>query len=102
MPEPTTLLVKPRPGLVDPRPHAWQSVEVENERTLLVQFYGGVEECYGLDHVDVQYGTDEITVTLFEGRVPTAEVCIDIAMLKAVRISLREPVAGRKIVDGAA
>ena len=69
---------------------------------LLVQFYGGVEECYGLDHVDVKYGIDEITVTLYEGRVPSAEVCIDIAMLKAVRISLREPVAGRKIVDGAA
>jgi hypothetical protein len=75
---------------------------VENDRTLLVQFYGGVEECNGLDHVDVKYGADEITVTLFEGRVPTAEVCIDIAMLKAVRISLREPVAGRKVVDGAA
>jgi hypothetical protein len=102
IPEPTPLLVKPRPGLVEPRPHAWQSVDVESDRTLLVQFYGGVEECYGLDHVDVQYGTDEITVTLFEGRVPAAEVCIDIAMLKAVRISLREPVAGRKIVDGAA
>jgi hypothetical protein len=102
IPEPTPLLVKPRPGLVDPRPHAWQSVDVENDRTLLVQFYGGVEECYGLDHVDVKYGTDEITVTLYEGRVPTAEACIDIAMLKAVRISLREPLAGRKIVDGAA
>jgi hypothetical protein len=102
IPEPTPLLVEPRPGLVDPRPHTWQSVDVENDRTLLVQFYGGVEECYGLDHVDVEYGTDQITVTLFEGRVPTAEVCIDIAQLKAVRIHLREPVDGRTIVDGAA
>jgi hypothetical protein len=102
IPEPTPLLVEPRPGLVDPRPHAWQSVDVENDRTLLVQFYGGVEECYGLDHVDVKYGTDQITVTLFEGRIPTAEVCIDIAQLKAVRVRLREPVGGRKIVDGAA
>jgi hypothetical protein len=102
IPGPTPLLVKPRPGLVDPRPHAWQSVNVENDRTLLVQFYGGVEECYGLDHVDVRYDAVEITITLYEGRVPTAEACIDIAMLKGVRISLREPLGGRKIVDGAA
>jgi hypothetical protein len=102
VPEPTPSLVTPRPGLVDVRPHIWESVKVEDERTLLIQFYGGVEECYGLDHVDVEYASDSITVTLYEGRVREARTCIELAVLKAVRIELDEPVGGREIVDGAA
>ena len=95
-------MVTPRPGLTDPRPRAFDSVDVEDERTLLVKYYGGVEECYGLDRVDVQYGRDEITVTVYEGRVPGADVCIEIAVYKAVRVNLDEPLGGRKIVDGSA
>jgi hypothetical protein len=83
------------------RATAWEKAEVLNERTLLVQFWGGVEECYGLDRVEVDYGTGSVSVTLYEGRVPSAEVCIEIALLKAVRISLEEPLRGRKVVDGA-
>jgi hypothetical protein len=101
-PGPTPLMVTPRPGLVDPRPRSWESLEVVDERTLLIQFYGGVEECYGLHHVDTEYGSDAITITLYEGRVPEAGVCIELAVLKEVRIELDEPVGGREIVDGAA
>jgi hypothetical protein len=100
--EPTPVLVTPRPGLVEARPHAWESVDVEDDRTLLIQFYGGVEECYGLDHVDVRYGADEVTVTLYEGQVPGERVCIDLAMLKSVRVHLDQPLNGRKVVDGSA
>ena len=100
-PGPTPLLVTPRPGLVDPRPHAWESVDVRNDRTLLIQFYGGVEECYGLDHVDVKYARKQITVTMYEGRVPTAGVCVDMAVLKEVRVQLNEALNGRRVVDGA-
>jgi hypothetical protein len=100
-PEPTPLLVTPRPGLVDVRPNPWEKVEVVDERTLEVRFWGGVEECYGVDRVDVEYGETEVTVTVYQGRVPTAEVCIEIAVLTAVRVKLDEPLAGRKIVDGA-
>jgi hypothetical protein len=101
-PGPTPLLVTPRSGLVDPQPHAWDSVKVEEDRTLLIQFYGGVEECYGLDHVDVQYGKTDVTVTLYEGRVPSAQMCVEMAVLKATRVVLDEPLDGRKVVDGAA
>lgn len=101
-PEPTPLLVTPRPGLVDVRPNPFDRVVVPDERTVEVWFYGGVEECYGVDRVDVRYGDAEITVTVYQGRVPTAEVCIEIAVLTAVRVALDEPLAGRKIVDGAA
>lgn len=100
--EPTPLMVTPRPGLVEPRPHALESVKVEDDRTLLLQYYGGVEECYGLDHVDVDYGSEEVTVTLYEGRVPGMRACIELAVLKAVRIHLDEPLGGRKVVDGSA
>jgi hypothetical protein len=99
-PGPTPLLITPRPGLADPRPLAWESVDLEGDRTLLIQFYGGVEECYGLDHVEVHYGADEVTVTLYQGRVPSAGVCIEMVVLKVVRVELREPLDGRKVVDG--
>ena len=95
------LLVQPRPGLVDVRPHQFERVRVAGPRTLLVRFYGGVEACEGLDRVEVEYEPERILVTLFVGRVPSAEACIEIAVLKATRVELDEPVAGRKIVDGA-
>jgi hypothetical protein len=101
-PEPTPLLVTPRPGLVDVRPNPYERVVVLDEQTLEVRFWGGVEDCYGVDRVDVEYGEMDVTVTVYQGRVPTAEVCIEIAVLTAVRVELDEPIAGRDIVDGAA
>lgn len=101
-PEPTPLVVTPRPGLVDVRPNPFDKVVVLDERTVEVWFFGGVEECYGVDRVDAKYEGAEITVTVYQGRVRTAEVCIEIAVLTAVRVNLDEPLAGRKIVDGAA
>jgi hypothetical protein len=101
-PEPTPLFVTPRQGLVDVRPNPFDNVVVLDERTLEVRFWGGVEECYGVDRVDVEYEDTEVVVTVYQGRVPTAEVCIEIAVLTAVRVKLDEPLAGRKIVDGAA
>ena len=95
------LLVTPRPGLVDARPQQFQRARVMGPRALLVRFYGGVEACEGLDHVEVEYEAKRIVVTLFVGRVPTAEACIEVAVLKSTRVALEEPVGGRKIVDGA-
>lgn len=67
----------------------------------MVRFYGGVEACEGLARVETEYESERIIVTLFVGRVPSAEVCIEVAVLKATRVQLEEPVAGRQIVDGA-
>jgi hypothetical protein len=83
------------------RPHQFERVRVTGPRTLLLRFYGGVESCEGLDRVEVEYEPKRILVTLFVGRVPTAEACIAIAVLKAARVQLEEPVGGRKVVDGA-
>ena len=97
----TPTQVKPRAGLVDVRPQPWDEARVVDRRTVEVRFYGGVEECYGLARVDVDYRKRSVVITLHTGRVSTAEVCIEIAVLKAVRVKLAEPLRGRPLVDGA-
>jgi hypothetical protein len=99
--KPTSILVKPRPGLVDVNPQPWDKAKVIGPRTVEVRFYGGVEECYGLDRVDVDERKRSVIITLHTGRVPTAEVCIEIAVLSAVRVRLTEPLGDRRLVDGA-
>jgi hypothetical protein len=71
-------------------------------RTVRLEFYGGVEECEGVDRVEVDEAPHTVTVTVFTGRVPTAEVCIEIAVLKRIDVKLSTPLAGREVVDGAA
>jgi hypothetical protein len=87
---------------VDLRPIHWDRAKVIDERTVEISFYDGVEECYGLARVDIEYRERSVVITLHGGRVPTAEVCIELAMLKAVRVDLSEPLDGRRLVDGAA
>jgi hypothetical protein len=96
-------LVVPEPGMDDVRPIRWQSVRSVDARTLMIRFTSGVEPCYVLDHVDVEYGREHVAVTLFEGHDPGAGdvACIEIAELKRVRVELSEPLGNRRIVDGA-
>jgi hypothetical protein len=72
-----------------------------NDRTLLVAFYSGVHECYGVDRVEVDYEAQDLIVTLFIGRVGGNRICIEIAEYQAVRVRLDELLDGRKILDGA-
>jgi hypothetical protein len=102
VPAPTALPVSPRPGLVDIRPHVWDRAEQVGPARLRLEFYGGVEECEGLDRVEVEESEEAVTVTVFVGRVPTAEVCIEIAVLKSVTVLVDGPISGREIIDGAA
>jgi hypothetical protein len=101
-PGPTYQEVEPRDGLVDVVPHIWDRVEPVDQRTLRVEFYGGVEECEGLDRVEVEETEDDVTITLHTGRVREAEVCIEIAVLKSTEVGLGAPLGDREIVDGAA
>jgi len=97
--------VEPRPGMSDLYPRAFDKAVVgDDDRTLTIFFWSGVEPCYVLDHVDVGYGADAITVTLFEGHDASAGdvACIEIALIKKVVVHLDEPVGDRRIVDGAA
>ena len=97
--------VEPTPGMSDLYPRAFDKAVVGDDgRTLTIFFWSGVEPCYVLDHVDVDYGPGAITVTLFEGHDASAGdvACIEIALLKKVVVQLDEPVGDRRVVDGAA
>ena len=97
--------VEPTPGMSDLYPHAFDKLVVGDDgKTLAIFFWSGVEPCYVLDHVDVDYGPGAITVTLFEGHDASAGdvACIDIALLKKVVVQLDELVGDRRVVDGAA
>jgi len=97
--------VEPTPGMSDVYPRAFdKAVLGDDGKTLTIFFWSGVEPCYVLDHIDVDYGPSAITVTLFEGHDASAGdvACIEIALIKKVVIQLDEPVGDRPIVDGAA
>jgi hypothetical protein len=100
-PSPTPKVLEPREDLVDVAPRPWEKAIPGEDRTLLVTFWGGVEECYGVDRVEVEEVRRRVIVTLYTGRVPGAEVCIEIAELQAVRVTLAEPLGDRTVVDGA-
>jgi hypothetical protein len=100
-------VVEPRPGMADTYPRPFETATIgDDDRTLTIDFWSGVEPCYVLDRVDVRYRPQAIVVTLYEGHEPSDDddgpVCIEIAMLKRVIVELDEPVDGREIVDGAA
>ena len=102
---PQPLIVVPRSGMANIRPIAFTSATVRSDdRTVDVRFWSGIEPCSVLDHVDVAYGTDAVTITLFEGSDPGAGMvaCPEIAMLKQVTVQLDQALAGRRIIDGAA
>lgn len=100
--EPSPQVVEPRSGMSNVRPVSWSDYEVLDERSVRVFFTSGVEPCYVLDRVDVQYSPERITVSLFVGSDPEAGnvACIEIAVFKAVDVRLDEPLGARPVVDG--
>jgi hypothetical protein len=101
-PSPTPRILEPEPDLVDVRPQPWDSAAMLGPRTIQLSFYGGYRECFGLDRVELREQPDRVVISVFIGRKPEAEVCIDIAEFQAVRVTLDEPVGDREIVDGTA
>lgn len=97
-------VVSPRPGTADVHPVQWGKVRLaEDGRSLRVRWWSGVEPCHVLDHVEVQVDHRVVLVTLFEGRDPDKKdaFCNDMALLKEVRVTLAEPLDGRRVIDGA-
>ncbi len=70
---------------------------------MAIDFTSGVEPCDVLDHVDVAYGADAVTITLFEGHDPGGGdvACIEIGVFKRTIVTLDRPLDARAIVDGA-
>lgn len=104
--EPQPQIVEPTPGMSNVVPRPFDAATVGDDgRTVSIDFWSGIEPCAVLDHVDVSYGDDAVTITLFEGSdLSTGEdvACIEIGVLKRVVITLDEPLDDRQIVDGAA
>src|SRR5687767_8629741 len=70
--------VEPVDGLVDVRATTFDRSATRNGgRALDLFFWSGVEECYGVDRVEVEYSKNVVSVTIFEGRRPEAETCIE-------------------------
>lgn len=95
-------IVEPTPGLDGVVVNAIDSVVLRDDAELEVRFYGGVEECYGVDHVDVVETDVDVTVTVSTGSRPEAagQACIEIAELQAVIVRLGQPLGDRAVIDG--
>ncbi len=103
--DPGPMVVEPRPGMADVYIRPFDSASVgDDDTTVTIDFVSGVEPCAVLDHVDVRYGADTVTITLHEGHDPNAGdvACIEIAVFKRVIVQLDHALGGREIVDGAA
>lgn len=93
--------VEPRHGLVDVRATVWDRFKLrDGGRAIDLWFWSGVEECYGVDRVEVVFATRAVTATIYEGRDPSVETCIELAVRKVVRVELEEPLGDRTVVDG--
>lgn len=98
-------IVEPNPGMAGVRARGYDSATVgDDDRTVTIDFVSGIEPCSVLDHVDVAYGANAVTITLFEGYDASAGdvACIEIGVFKRVIVTLDQPLAGRDLVDGAA
>jgi hypothetical protein len=94
--------VKAHEDLVDIKQHRYEEAKVvDSGGALDIYFWDGIEECTGVDHANLAYGAEKVTVNLFTGRNPEAEVCTEQAVYKVFTVDLNEPLEGRKLVDGA-
>lgn len=99
---PTAARIVPiTPGLDNVNMTVFDKHKILDGDRLKLFFWGGVEDCYGVDHVDIEYGNEVVIATIFYGSKPNADVCIELAEYQAVVVQLDEPVGGREILDGA-
>ena len=95
-------VVEPEEGLENPIPTAWTKATVADDGlSARLTWYSGVEECYGLDRVQVGYRDETVEITLYAGSRPEAEECIDLAEKVVTVVDFKEPVGDRELVDGA-
>jgi len=95
-------IIMPSPGLTDVRATAWRRATPSSDGMVLtVDFWGS--PCLSIDHVNVKETPSTVTVTLYEGMLPSmvGSACPEIAVLEAVRVQLSSPLGDRTVVDGA-
>jgi hypothetical protein len=97
-------VVEPTPGLDGTVENAIDSASVLENDKLEVRFYNGVEDCYGLDRVEVEETATDVTVTVVTGSRPdvAGRACIEIAELVVTVVTLDAPLGERTLIDGSA
>jgi len=95
-------LTQPRPGQDNVRARRWESAAVhDDDVTIDVTYYSGVEPCSVLDHVEVREETARVVITLYEGSEPGFDgACTQQAVQRTTRIRLAAPLRARALVDG--
>ena len=95
-------IVSPTPGLTGVVESALDSALLRDGNKVEARFYGGVADCYGVDHVDVEETAAAVTITVFTGipQEAIARSCIEIAELQAVIVPLGAPLGDRVVIDG--
>ena len=84
--------VSPDPTVVDLHRTAWDHIRISpNGRRLVVYFWMGPQDCYGLGKVNVVQKGGTLRIKLFTGTRPIAQdmACIDLAQLYKTVIYLR-------------
>lgn len=92
--------IEPRSDLIGLRPSAIEEmlIDPDDDRTLLVRFWGGVTECYGATTTVISQTADEIVVMLEVGGVPIEgdgyQACIEIGVAQEIAVPLDQPADG--------
>lgn len=92
--------IEPRSDLIGLRSSAIAEmlIDPDDDRTLLVRFWGGVTECYGATATVISQTPDEIVVMLEVGGVPFEgdedQACIEIALAQEIAVPLDQPADG--------
>ena len=99
--EPIPISAVPRDDLVDVREVPWYRIEVHPDgRTFEVYHVNGVEDCFGLDQVEVAATDSGLDVRVFTGDIPEVEFCNLPNVLYAITLELDEPmITGGRVED---
>jgi hypothetical protein len=91
--------VQPDPTVVDARPTAVDHLVIGPDgRTIVVFWWGGVQDCFGLHSITAEVRDGALAITVMEGTNADAvgDACVAMAQLKSAVVTLDEPI----IVDG--
>lgn len=76
-------------------------VDPDDDRVVLVRFWGGVEECYAARATVVEQDDDRVVILLETGQNPDAEpdtACIAMAVAQELAVTLDSPLGDRELL----
>jgi hypothetical protein len=94
------------PDLREPRVQQPEEllVDPDDDRVVLVHFWGGVPECYAARVTIVEQGADRVVIRLETGANPDTApdtACIDMAVAQELATTLEAPLGNRELVAAA-